>query len=177
MVTLYFLAIRFRWFPHLLSDFGWKSTHNATEHTGVSWESAQGTSCFLMGVNVGYNCECFVEYFEIGEVYPVPRSAPIAVLFCWALSENLRKPTTFFVMSVGPHATTRLPLDGFSCNFVFAYILTTCRENSSFINLLKPPGHVMHHQFNIQQLYALPTLYLCVLYLSGNKQRLVPLTA
>ena len=27
---------------------------------------------------------------------------------------------------------------------------------------------------NIQQLYALPTLYLCVLYLSENKQRLVP---
>jgi hypothetical protein len=35
----------------------------------------------------------------------------------------------------------------------------------------------MHHQFNIQQMYALPTLYLCVLYLSENKQRLVPLTA
>ena len=45
------------------------------------------------------------------------------------------------------------------------------------INFLKPTGHVMHHQFNIQQLYALPTLYLCVLYLSENKQRLVPLTA
>ena len=45
------------------------------------------------------------------------------------------------------------------------------------INLLKPTGHVMHHQFNIQQLYALPTLYLSVLYLSENKQRLVPLTA
>ena len=44
-------------------------------------------------------------------------------------------------------------------------------------NRLKPAGHVMHHQFNIQQLYALPTLYLCVLYLSENKQRLVPLTA
>ena len=45
-------------------------------------------------------------------------------------------------------------------------------------NLLKPTGHVMHHQqFNIQQLYALPKLYLCVLYLSENKQRLVPLTA
>ena len=43
------------------------------------------------------------------------------------------------------------------------------------INLLKPPGHVMHQQFNIQQLYALPTLYLCVLYLSENKQRRVPL--
>ena len=44
-------------------------------------------------------------------------------------------------------------------------------------NLLKPTGHVMHQQFNIQQLYALPTLYLYVLYLSENKQRLVPLTA
>ena len=44
-------------------------------------------------------------------------------------------------------------------------------------NLLKPTGHVMHQQFNIQQMYALPTLYLCVLYLSENKQRLVPLTA
>jgi hypothetical protein len=45
------------------------------------------------------------------------------------------------------------------------------------INLLKPTGHVMHQQFNIQQLYVLPTLYLCVLCLSENKQRLVPLTA
>ena len=45
------------------------------------------------------------------------------------------------------------------------------------LNLLKPTGHVMHQQFNIQQLYVLPTLYLCVLYLSENKQRLVPFTA
>jgi hypothetical protein len=44
-------------------------------------------------------------------------------------------------------------------------------------NLLKPTGYVTHHQFTIQQLYALPTLYLCVLYLSENKLRLVPLTA
>ena len=28
----------------------------------------------------------------------------------------------------------------------------------------------MQHQFNIQQLYVLPTLYLCVLYLYENKQ-------
>jgi len=42
---------------------------------------------------------------------------------------------------------------------------------------LKRTGYLMHHQFNIQQLYALPTLYLCVLYLSENKQRLVSLTA
>jgi len=31
--------------------------------------------------------------------------------------------------------------------------------------------------FNIQEVYALLTLYLCVLYLSENKQRLVQLTA
>ena len=46
---------------------------------------------------------------------------------------------------------------------------------SSCLNLLKPTGYVTHQQFNIQQLYALPTLYLCVLYLSENKQRLAPL--
>ena len=45
------------------------------------------------------------------------------------------------------------------------------------LNNLNPTGYVMHQQFNIQQLYALPTLYLCVLYLSENKQRLVSLTA
>ena len=45
------------------------------------------------------------------------------------------------------------------------------------VNLSKPTSQVMHQQFNIQQLYVLPTLYLCVLYLSENKQRLVPLTA
>jgi hypothetical protein len=45
------------------------------------------------------------------------------------------------------------------------------------LNLLKPTGHAMHQQFNIQQLYALPTLYLCVLYLPKNKQLLLPLTA
>ena len=51
------------------------------------------------------------------------------------------------------------------------------KKSLGVINLLKSIGYVMHQQFNIQQLYALPTLYLCVLYLSENKQRLVPLSA
>jgi hypothetical protein len=38
-----------------------------------------------------------------------------------------------------------------------------------------PTGYVMHQQVYIQQLYVLPTLYLCVLYLTENKQRLMPL--
>ena len=59
----------------------------------------------------------------------------------------------------------------------FPAFLKKGKKLMDFINLLKPTGHVMHQQFNIQQLYALPTLYLCVLYLSENTQRLVPLTA
>jgi hypothetical protein len=51
------------------------------------------------------------------------------------------------------------------------------QRSDTSVNLLKPSGHVTHHQVNIQQLYVLPTLYLCVLYLPENKQRLVPLTA
>ena len=42
-------------------------------------------------------------------------------------------------------------------------------------NHLKPTAYAMHQQFNIQQLYALPTLYLRVLYLSENKQWFVHL--
>ena len=54
----------------------------------------------------------------------------------------------------------------------------SCRtRRPTKLNLLNPTGHVMQQQFNIQQLYVLPTLYLCVLYLSEKKQRLVPLTA
>ena len=45
------------------------------------------------------------------------------------------------------------------------------RKQIVHINLLKTAGYVMHQQFNIQQLYALPTLHLCVLYLSENKQQ------
>ena len=45
-----------------------------------------------------------------------------------------------------------------------------------FVNLLKPNGHAMHQHFNIKQLFVLPTSYSCVLYLSENEQRLVPLT-
>ena len=50
------------------------------------------------------------------------------------------------------------------------HLIRWLEEYRPFINILKPTGHVTHHQFNIQQLYALPTLYLCVLYLS-EKQR------
>jgi len=59
----------------------------------------------------------------------------------------------------------------------FDILCCTLTEVPQYLNILHPPGYVMHHQFNIQQLYALSTLYLCVLYLSENKQRLVPLTA
>ena len=66
------------------------------------------------------------------------------------------------------------------CGKTDRYLLITCPRTlqaNERINLLKPTGHVIHQQFNIQQLYVLPTLYLCVLYLSENKERLVPLTA
>ena len=56
----------------------------------------------------------------------------------------------------------------------YIFLNSFCTLNCDTINLIK---HVMLQQFNFQQLYVLPTLYLCVLYLSENIQRLVPLTA
>jgi hypothetical protein len=64
-----------------------------------------------------------------------------------------------------------------TANSVATLIANLIPGNTILINLLNPTGYVMYQQFNIQQLYVLPTLYLCVLYLSENKQRLVPLTA
>ena len=50
---------------------------------------------------------------------------------------KLLKVTVSFVMSVHlpvrPHGKTRLPLDGFSWNLTFEYLLKNCHENSSFI--------------------------------------------
>ena len=66
---------------------------------------------------------------------------------------------------------------GYVLHQQFNLLKPTGYEMHQQFKLLKPTGHVMHQQFNIQQLYVLPTLYLCVLYLSENKQRLVPLTA
>jgi len=60
---------------------------------------------------------------------------------------------------------------------IINFLKSNYRTKHWHIKLLKPTGYVMHHQFNIQQLYALPTLYFCVLYLSENKQLLVPLTS
>jgi len=57
------------------------------------------------------------------------------------------------------------------------WTLALIQSLSDNMNFLKSTGYVMHQQFNIQQLYALPTPYLYILYLSENKQRLVQLTA
>ena len=80
-------------------------------------------------------------------------------ILCWGLSwKSVEKILIFFkVIPKYPALYTKTYL-----RFIVA----------SSVNILKPTGHVMHQQFNIQQLYALPTLYL-----SENKQRLVPLTA
>jgi hypothetical protein len=40
------------------------------------------------------------------------------------------------------------------------------------LNLLKLTGYVMHHQFKLQQLHTLPTLYVCVLYSSEENNEL-----
>ena len=66
-----------------------------------------------------------------------------------------------------------------SVQLLWYYVRLEDEKNKAPFSLspLKPSGHYMYDQFNIQQLYALPTLYLCVFYLSENKQRPVPLTA
>ena len=60
---------------------------------------------------------------------------------------------------------------------ILLYVTAFFGHPQGGVNLSNPTGYVMHHHFNIQQLYALPTLYLCVWYLYEEKQRFVPLTS
>jgi hypothetical protein len=43
--------------------------------------------------------------------------------------ENLRKATIGFIMSVRPHGTIQLPLEGYLGNFMFTYFSKTCPKN------------------------------------------------
>ena len=80
------------------------------------------------------------------------RSATCGVL-CWLQTVTVKLSLATFIHL--PQFKTNCKLVNFYC------LLVTWWTN----------------KFNIQQLYALPTLYLCVLYLSENKQWLAPLTS
>ena len=55
---------------------------------------------------------------------------------------------------------------------VYIAVQTGSLNKAVCASSLKHTGYVMHQQFNIQHLYALPTLYLCVLYLSEKNSDL-----
>ena len=93
------------------------------------------------------------------------------------LLTNLVRGVLVYVLPIHLHLASKLRMKG---EITLPPYMPSWREQGKFylyLNLLKPTGHVMHQQCNIQQLYVLSTLYLCVLYLSENKQLLVPLTA
>jgi hypothetical protein len=82
---------------------------------------------------------------------------------------------TKILIIVSSYATLRQ-----SCSQNAAHMLSEQNRicpGQTALNLLKSTGYVMNQQFNIQQLYPLPTLCLRVLFLSDDKRRFVPLTA
>ena len=75
-----------------------------------------------------------------------------------------------FVLCTGPPLLSSLLLEpGLMNGTKHSTNVLNIWYQPGLINLLKPTGHVMHQQFNIQQLYILSSLYLCVLYLSEKK--------
>jgi len=63
----------------------------------------------------------------------------------------------------------------YSGHYMYRTVVTICAVQWSVY--VPHSGHYTYRQFNIQQLYVLPTLYLCVLFGSQNKQQLFPYTA
>jgi hypothetical protein len=83
--------------------------------------------CFQFG-------SCFFNFRFQGKQLQFIRAILILQQFLGAFAK-LRKTIISFVMSVRPHGTTRLPLDRFSWNLIFAYFSKICEENSSFIRI------------------------------------------
>ena len=71
------------------------------------------------------------------------------------LMNPVHTPTSYFFL--------RSILNVFPLPTLNAELSTSLSTDS--LNLLNPTGHVMHQQFNIQQLYVLPTLYLCFVFI------------
>ena len=98
----------------------------------------------------------------------------------WGAAASIMREIYCFRVSTFPSVNFALNLlrpTGYVMHQQFKLLKPTGHVMRQQLNLLKRTGYLMHQQFNIQQLYVPPTLYLCVLYLSENKQRLVPLTA
>jgi hypothetical protein len=58
---------------------------------------------------------------------------PIISGYPWTTLEVAVRPSVS--LSVRPHGTTRLPLEGFSWNLIFHYFSKICRENSISIKI------------------------------------------
>jgi len=179
---------------HLLSSHlyvavrctGWERTYYKTRIYALSWSIAK----IKLRCTVSKTLKNpFVTFVTIAAMLrPVTTLAYITLVTMLVMAAVV---TTDFLLTVFPWLPKYTYRYGYFCvrcyqryqySLVTMVMRTSAHSSGHFlsciiINLLKPTGHVMHHQFNIQQLYALPTLYLCVLYLSENKQRLVPLTA
>jgi hypothetical protein len=77
-----------------------------------------------------------INYFEWPFFFKMSPTGCPRHQFVGAFAKLQNTPISF-VMSIRPsvstHGTTRLPLDGFSWNFIFEYFSKICWENSSFI--------------------------------------------
>jgi hypothetical protein len=107
------------------------------------------------------------------------------VLHCMVFSKLLSIPPSYAqIFSSEPpssgHVKNKLsytytpPIPSRCRLYLFPTLSSETEQTLLTFNLLKPTGYVMHHQFHIQQLYILPTLYLCVLYLSQQTATSAP---
>ena len=146
-------------------------------------------------------CTCFSNnrYRNTGRVYKLPGLSLLRETLCsmykvlWYLWRQRPRTLSVFwghdlsddILHTSGNAFGFQPVTG---RYLGIFIRLKTVETSSVMNVswpssvsvlnrLKPTGYVMHHQCNIQQFSILPSLYLRVLYLSENKQRLVPLTS
>ena len=115
----------------------------------------------------------------------VPKHVGMLLILCYCLSTewnnfilNIRKTTWYLLLTFNYQVELCNGDSVFSVSYNCVCVQITFRSRNLIIfmvielkyfvqvKLLKPTGHVMHQQFNIQQLYALPhTVFICFVFI------------
>jgi len=145
------LPVRNCWFHKMVTllswlvstDFGtWKNQCLLSNFTPISLHALNCRWAHIISCPFMY---CFLPLLDM-LIWRVPLSLHTDSIFCLFLFvtflgafAKLRKATISFVMSVRlsvrPHRTARLPLEGFSRNLVSVYFSKICRKNWSFVKI------------------------------------------
>jgi len=92
--------------------------------------------------------------FNIQQLYALPRTVFMCFVFIWEQTATCATSSINWLVFITQMKS------------VYSAVRTGSLNRAVCASSLKPTGHVMHQQYNIQQLYALPhTVFMCFVFI------------